>query len=151
MPGLGQIYNHQLWKVPIIYAGLGLLADVIIYNKRQYKPLLKAAQDYEHNKPPVPGAYEYNVYQEYLYAPSGQIGNDVNTVQRNLDLGIMGFLAGWGIQIVDAYIEAKFKHTYTMDTDLSFRIDPTILNQQNMFAQGFNGPVLPGLKLSLIF
>jgi len=53
--------------------------------------------------------------------------------------------------MVDAYIDAKFQHSYTMDTDFSFRIDPTILNQQTMLAQGFSGPVIPGLKLTLSF
>src|ERR1700761_2646329 len=36
IPGWGQLYNHQWWKIPFIYAGLGLLADVVIYNQRGY-------------------------------------------------------------------------------------------------------------------
>ena len=62
----------------------------------------------------------------------------------------MGFVAFWGIQVVDAYVSAKFQHSYTMDTDFTLRVDPTLLNQ-NMLAQGFSGPVIPGLKLSLSF
>ena len=35
VPGLGQLYNHQWWKVPVIYAGLGLLVDAIIFNQKK--------------------------------------------------------------------------------------------------------------------
>src|SRR3569833_3370315 len=37
IPGWGQLYNHRWWKVPLIYAGLGLLGDVVVYNQHNYK------------------------------------------------------------------------------------------------------------------
>ncbi|HVV56265.1 MAG TPA: DUF5683 domain-containing protein, partial [Mucilaginibacter sp.] len=36
IPGWGQLYNRQWWKVPIIYAGLGLLGDVVVFNNKYY-------------------------------------------------------------------------------------------------------------------
>src|SRR5476651_1492978 len=33
IPGWGQIYNHQVWKVPVIYGVLGTLAYYYIQNK----------------------------------------------------------------------------------------------------------------------
>jgi len=148
IPGWGQIYNHQWWKVPIIYAGLGLLADVIIYNQRQYGPLLVIAKDREHGTPPSPGSPEYATYQEYAGVPDQTVYDAVNGYIRDRDLGILGLLAGWGIQAVDAYIDAKFKHSYTMDTDFSFKVAPTIINQPT-YAESFGGgPITPGLKLT---
>ncbi len=35
LPGLGQIYNDSWWKVPILYAGLGLTVYYIDFNNRQ--------------------------------------------------------------------------------------------------------------------
>src|ERR1700760_3024844 len=41
IPGWGQIYNHRWWKVPLIYGGLGLLGDVVVFNQKYYKIFLK--------------------------------------------------------------------------------------------------------------
>lgn len=148
IPGWGQIYNRQWWKVPIIYAGLGLLADVIIYNQRQYGPLLVVAKYREHGVTPSPGYPQYELYQEYAGVPDQTVYDGVNGYIRDRDLGILGLLAGWGIQAVDAYIDAKFKHSYTMDTDFSFKVAPTIINQPT-YAESFgSGPITPGLKLT---
>ncbi len=40
VPGWGQVYNHRWWKVPAIYAGLGLLVDGIIFNTTYYNEFL---------------------------------------------------------------------------------------------------------------
>jgi hypothetical protein len=153
LPGLGQLYNHQWWKVPIIYAGLGLLADAIIFNQRQYGPLLQVAHYYEQGKTTstLPTtAKDYNLWLEYTNAgyQSTTIDAAVDAYRRDRDLSIMGFAAAWGIQMVDAYIDAKFQHSYTMDTDFSYKVAPTIINQQPLYAQSFGGPIIPGLKLT---
>jgi hypothetical protein len=151
IPGWGQVYNHQWWKVPIIYAGLGLLADAIAFNEKYYKEFLTLSIYREHEVNVVPGDKYYNEYIAYSSQPDQSIYDANDSYRRDRDLSIMGFFAAWGIQVLDAYIDAKFQHSYTMDTDFSYKLGPTILNQQNMFAQGFNGPVVPGLKLTLTF
>ena len=155
VPGWGQVYNHQWWKVPFIYAGLGLLVDVYIFNERQYAPNLVVAHYYEEGQTisTLPStAKDYALFVEYqnygvsettLYAL-------VDSYRRDRDLSIMGFFGAWGIQILDAYIDAKFQHSYTMDTDFSFKIEPTILNQQPIYTFA-SGPMIPGLKLTLAF
>ena len=152
IPGWGQIYNHQWWKVPIIYAGLGLLADVIIFNQQQYGPLLVVAKYYERGQTPLPTDPQYALWKAYQTAgvPQQSVYDYVNSYIRNRDLGILGFMAAWGIQAVDAYIDAKFQHSYTMDTDFSFKVGPTIINQPTYALQSFNGPVIPGVKLTFV-
>ncbi|MDB5011294.1 MAG: hypothetical protein JWQ06_2083, partial [Mucilaginibacter sp.] len=43
IPGWGQVYNHQIWKVPLIYTALGLMTSVYIFNQRNYSINLKIA------------------------------------------------------------------------------------------------------------
>ncbi len=39
MPGYGQIYNKQYWKLPILYSTLGTGLGMFIYENSRYKPL----------------------------------------------------------------------------------------------------------------
>ena len=36
LPGLGQLYNGKVWKVPIVYAALGVTGGIFVYNLRWY-------------------------------------------------------------------------------------------------------------------
>src|SRR5690242_11840145 len=36
LPGLGQAYNHQYIKIPLMYAGLGVATGFFIYNFKNY-------------------------------------------------------------------------------------------------------------------
>ena len=155
IPGWGQLYNHQWWKVPFIYAGLGLLVDAYIFNERGYAPNLVVAHYYEQGQTltSIPTtSKDYALFQLYLEngASATQVDSFVESYRRDRDLSIMGFFGAWGIQILDAYIDAKFKQSYTMDTNFSFKIEPTILNQQPIYSFA-SGPLIPGLKLSVAF
>src|ERR1700739_2079453 len=35
IPGWGQVYNHQAWKVPLVYGALGTTAAIFIYNLKE--------------------------------------------------------------------------------------------------------------------
>src|SRR5258708_22249280 len=36
-PGLGQIYNHKYWKLPLVYAAVGIPVYTYFYNRDWYK------------------------------------------------------------------------------------------------------------------
>src|SRR5258708_6238604 len=119
IPGWGQLYNHRWWKLPIVYGGLGLLADVVVFYQQNYKLFLKEAQLREK------GILNTPANSKKL----AQVSNDdvvtyTNLYRRDRDLGILGFIGGWGIQMIDAYIDAKFIRSYTMDNNLSFKVSP---------------------------
>ena|ERR1700761_25127 len=149
VPGWGQVYNRQYWKVPLIYTGLGLFVSVYVFNQQNYSITLKIAQDREKGITPAPGAKEYTLFNQYQqYNISTQAIDDaVAGYKRNEELGIFGFVAIWGIQMIDAYIDAKFQHTYSIDNNLSLKVSPSLMNQP-MYAQNLNASYLPGLKLT---
>jgi uncharacterized protein DUF5683 len=122
VPGWGQLYNHKWWKVPLIYGGLGLLGDVIIFNNNYYNIFLKEAQLRERG-------VTTNLNPLLAQVSTADVDTYTDLYRRNRDLGILGFIGGWGIQMIDAYIDAKFQHSYTMDNDLSFKIRPSIMSQ----------------------
>ena len=39
LPGFGQIYNKQYWKLPILYSTVGTSLGMFIYENNRYKPL----------------------------------------------------------------------------------------------------------------
>jgi len=149
LPGLGQVYNHQWWKVPLIYTALGLLGDAYLFNQHYYHEFL-ALSIYREGRipPPLPGSKYYNDYVLYQGQRDQTIYDANDAYRRDRDLSIMGFAAFWGIQVIDAYIDAKFKHSYTMDTNFSYNIDPTFINPSTLYAQSSNSPVIPGIKLT---
>lgn len=71
IPGLGQLYNKQYWKIPLVYIGIGTFAFFINYNHVQYKRTLQA---YMIKNDPL--ANEYAL--EYLSAHRSEYG------QRNI-------------------------------------------------------------------
>ncbi|WPU99937.1 DUF5683 domain-containing protein [Mucilaginibacter sp. cycad4] len=149
IPGWGQVYNHRWWKVPLIYGGLGLLTSAIIYNQHYYKEYLTLSR-YRQGTPPNPGDPYYTEYNLYKDVPDANLSDARENSRRNRDLSILGFLAVWGIQAVDAYIDAKFIHSYTVDNNLSFKVAPGIINQP-VYAQGANYTYIPGIKVTFTF
>jgi hypothetical protein len=133
-PGLGQIYNHQYWKLPIVYGGFAGLAYSFYVAQTNYKVFLRVAQLQ---------ATGQKVDDEYENVSSQTIISFKDFYHRNRDLTIIGTVAFWGIQAIDAYIAAKFKHSYTMDNNLGFNVTPTMLSSPT-YAYGF----VPGLKVT---
>lgn len=58
LPGLGQIYNRKYWKVPILYAGIGVTVYAIGWNTGQYN-------DYKD------GYIDFSKYLEYKNQAEG--------------------------------------------------------------------------------
>ena len=46
VPGLGQIYNKQYWKIPVIYGGYAVIGHYIKFNNDMYHEF-KSALTYE--------------------------------------------------------------------------------------------------------
>lgn len=147
IPGWGQAYNRQWWKIPVIYTGLTLLVVYYKFNQSNYKEFLTIAQYRERGDAPKPGQPYYQEFQDYQFAPDASVTDAVRAYRRYRDLGVFGFVAAWGIQTIDAYIDAKFMHSYSMDNNFTFKVSPGIINQP-VYAGEMNGTIIPGLKFT---
>jgi hypothetical protein len=130
LPGLGQAYNKKYWKIPIIYAGVASIGYFIYFNNSQYleyKNLYIAESEL-----PNPDSRYLGLYEDYAQA-----------YRRNRDLSVIGLLAFWGLNVIDANVDAHF-FNYDISPDLSLEVKPVYLST-------FFGALQPGLLLSLKF
>jgi hypothetical protein len=141
-PGWGQIYNKQYLWLPPIYVGLGLLADAIVFNQHYYSEFLKESQLRAH-------ADTTGRIKAYAGVPDQTIYDVKDGYRRNRDLSILGFVGAWGLNAVQAYVAAKFIHSYTMDNNLGIKFTPTLLTQP-VYASNINYTFTAGFKLTIL-
>ncbi len=128
LPGLGQYYNRKYWKIPVVYAGFGVLGYFIASNKHEYDRYRNAyAESY------ILGDNAINSNNELVRNyTSEQLLSQREYYQSNLELSYIITVAWYVIQIVDAVVDA---HLYNFDVsdDLSLGLHPYIMepNQQN--------------------
>jgi len=149
VPGWGQLYNGKWWKVPLVYGGLGGFAYGFLWNRSQYKTYLRVYQlKKDEAKPVATDTRDVKTLHTNTSGTSlGWVENGVNYHQRNLQLCILGFAGFWGLQMIDTYIDAKFRHSYSIDRDLSFSVAPGI-ESRPMYANNNISSVMPVIKVT---
>ena len=138
VPGLGQIYNKEYWKVPVY---LGLMGFGIHYyldcnkNFERFRAIYKEATE--------PGY-------------SGQVSADQalyyrNTYRRYRDYALLATAAVYLLQIIDANV-FSYMHNFEVNDDLSMKLAPTVIVPQMQLASNsvFDNAAL-GLRVGLTF
>ena len=127
-PGLGQIYNGELYKVPIYWGGLMLSADFMIKNNMNYKRFKRI-----HNEATTPDSG----YNESISAETAKWYRDV--YRRYRDYSIVATAAVYLLQVIDANVFA-YMHDFEVTDDLTMQVSPTVLLPYNEYAM--NTPVM---------
>lgn len=116
LPGWGQYTNKKYWKIPIVYAGVGIPAYIFFKRIKQYKEAKAAytnATDFNPaNDNEIPPPY-YGV----RFAPE-LIKNFRNGVRQDADYAVLFFILFWGLNVADAAVDAHLK-TFNVNDDLS--------------------------------
>lgn len=149
IPGWGQVYNRTWWKLPIVYTTLGLFGRSVVVNQRSYQQYLevyKLVKDSKRPRPPI-GDPVRTLYEQNKKSDLSRLDNIQSNYQRNMQLSVLGFVGFWGIQVIDAYIDAKFIHSYTIDRNLSVDIKPGIATTGATYTAGNAPTVMPVMKL----
>jgi hypothetical protein len=115
VPGLGQIRNGQIWKVPIIYAGGGLIFYLVRENNKEYHKFRQAYIYRTDGNSNTVDPYPY--YSDYGLLT---LREEAHT---NRDLSIIVGVIGYAANIIDAYVYAHLKD-FDVSEDLSMQIQP---------------------------
>ena len=126
IPGWGQVYNKKYWKVPIIYGALATTGVVIAYNLKNYKDLKFAyAAKYTASLPPPQNDSTdyFNIEPELLPLSEETLRYNRDQFRRSLDYSVLIFILLWGLNVVDAAVDAHLK-SFDVSPDLSLQIKP---------------------------
>ena len=138
LPGWGQLYNKG-WgfvKAPIVWAGFGGLGYSFIFAQNNYHETLEEVQQRVQNQ-------DIPLNPKYINVNTQSLINAKDFYRRNRDLTIILSVGWYALNIIDAYIDAKFKR-YDMSDDLGFRIRPALIQSPGNLA--YNSIPAVGLK-----
>lgn len=134
-PGLGQIYNRKYWKVPIVYAAIGIPVYTFFDNRTWYNRTRYALAVAESTTPNTP---EYadslnNVHSSLLPLVQDKQTNSLlnyrNEFRKNMDYSILFTLLFWGLNVVDATVDAHLKG-FNVNENLSMQIKPAVISNR---------------------
>lgn len=121
LPGWGQVYNKKYWKLPIVYGALGITGGVFFYNLNTYRDLRFAFKAKFLAETTRDSSLLPLVKRKYLVFPSSDLRYYRDEYRRNIDYSALFFILFWGLNVVDAAVDAHLK-SFDVSPDLSFKI-----------------------------
>ena len=146
LPGLGQIYNGELFKVPIYWGCLMGSVHFLLTNNTNYVRFKRI-----HNEATNP---DPNISSQVPIA--GETAKWYRDVYRRYrDYSIVATVAFYLLQVIDANVFA-YMHDFEVDDDLSMNIEPAVIAPDNAYALHNVNPYMGGqnaigLKIGLRF
>lgn len=130
VPGLGQAYNKKYWKIPIVYAGLGVSVYFLQDNIKQINYFKQHYRNAVDDDPTTLNTSGYNTtsLQEVIVQH-----------RKWRDYSYLGIVAVYLLNILDANVDAHLFY-FDVSKDLSMGVYPSM--------QGTTQPS-PGLTLCL--
>ena len=131
LPGSGQIYNGQWWKVPILYGGIAADLYGIIWNQKRFKEYKDAYVEWVQytdalaKNPDTP--YPQNPAWDKIpksFDVENTLNNRKTNFKRNRDLCYIVMAAIYAVNIIDATVYAHF-YDFEIDDNLSFHLNPS--------------------------
>ncbi len=124
LPGLGQAYNGKYWKVPIVWGALGVSGYAIFYNTQQYELAVR----------------------DYLVSESDD-DRIVRGWRRNMELSYIVTALIYGLQILDAYVDANL-YSWDVNDNLSLGISPSLQPMMSHTSlSGYSGGLTCSFKI----
>ena len=116
-PGGGQLYNKRWWKVPLVYAGMGVAGYFVIDNGKEYR----AARD--NYRWLVDGDTLTNPVGKFAEADPAQLKAYRDAYSRYTELSWVAFSLTYLLSITEAFVDAHLTH-FDVSEDLTLQIRP---------------------------
>ncbi len=124
IPGWGQIYNKEYWKIPFVYAAVGIPAGLFVYNNTWYKKTKFAYEaKYKVRINPTDTADLKLIDPQLVTLTTISLQSYRNSFRRDRDYSVLFFLLAWGLNVVDATVFAHLKE-FDVSSDLSMNVKP---------------------------
>ena len=140
LPGLGQAYNGEYWKIPVYYTGLLAAGYFVYFNNLNY---LRFKRIYaEATNPDISYSDPVTSDQAKYYKDS---------YRRLRDYSIVALGLVYILQIIDANVFAVM-YDFEVTDDISIRMEPTVITPDNNFAfKGGPSGEAVGMKIGINF
>jgi hypothetical protein len=128
IPGWGQAYNKKYWKIPLAVAAVGIPGWLVYYNQEWYRRTSFAVKvaDAGTTLPIFLDQVDPELAPLVKSRSVNALINYRNEFRRNRDYAILFGLLLWGLNVVDATVDAHLKD-FDVSDDLTLRIKPTLL------------------------
>lgn len=126
LPGLGQVYNKKYWKVPVVYAAIGISVSYYLKFQNKYQQYRRAYIDYNDRDDNT------NYWKTMNFPPNIDLPN---TLTRNKDQyrtwrdwAIVAVGLSYALNIIDANVDAHLMD-FSLDDNISLNIQPCFLEK----------------------
>ncbi|HKL31330.1 MAG TPA: DUF5683 domain-containing protein [Tangfeifania sp.] len=146
LPGLGQAYNKKYWKIPLVYIGFGAIGYFIDWNNDNYQLMRRGYRHWTDGNDETTAYlkiesirkrnYDINDPTDFSHVKDA-LQKQQDYYRRNRDLLIISFVGFYGLNIIDASVDA---HLFNFDIgdDLTFKWEPSMQNVNDNFVYCFN-------------
>lgn len=144
LPGLGQIYNGELFKVPIYWACLAGSVHFLMSNNTNYVRFKRIHNEATNPDPNISGNVPI----------SGETAKWYRDVYRRYrDYSIVATVAFYLLQVIDANVFA-YMHDFEVDEDITLNFEPAVIAPNSAYALNMpnnGGQNTVGMRLGITF
>ncbi len=116
LPGAGQIYNKQYWKVPIVWGAIGISASQLVSSLKSFN---EAKRGYILAADTIVG----NELPQFSNYTLGDLQRRTDLFRRNRDLSYACVAIFYLLNIVDASVGAHLFY-FNVSEDISMNVQP---------------------------
>ena len=124
LPGLGQIYNGELFKVPIYWGGLLISTHLLINYNTNYQRFKRIHNEATSDDPAVSGNVPINGETAKWYR---------DVYRRYRDYSIVATVLVYLLQVIDANVFA-YMHDFEVTDEITMNIEPALISPYNEYA-----------------